>query len=615
MNMNRLALSAAALSMSLSLLAQQQEKPLLDIGGNIISLQEFEAVYNKNHNIGQTDISRQEYLELFTRYKLKVVEAKALGLDTTKSYKEECDFYYNELAEPYLTDTAAISAARNVIRERMKEEIDASHILVQLDPKATPADTLKAYQRISDALSRVRKGEDFNEVAAQCSDDPSAVKNKGRLRYFSALQMVAPFEDMAYATPVNQVSSIFRTQFGYHILKEHDRRAFAGEVMVSHIMKVVPRNATDEQRQQIKQTIDSLYQVVSQGADFMEVAARNSDDRQSARQGGIMPWFQESNVIPEFSKPAFALKNIGDVCAPIQTPFGYHIIKLIDKRSERPAETVNRMIDNAIRNGHRIGSAGKEAKGSQLIKEYNFQWNKELSSQFADIILTVENDSTKEAEIKALNGTLATYTGGTLEPEDIKLTDVHWNPILSKSENLHRYAGELMLKYEKTRLMQKYPEFRYTMQEYYDGLLVFEINQRVIWNDTTIDSLAIAKQYAAQPERYSKGGSFEGKIYFFDEPLTDKQIEKLRNGDKKLAKQAINVVEGRQEQGGIYDDIIWPLEASRYDIAVGTVTNGEVEPLAKMRGLIISDCQHFKENEWISELEKKYNPKQLTKLK
>ncbi len=614
--MKRISISAVALALTIAAQAQIQEKPLLEINGTVIPQEEFETIYKKNYNIGQVEISRKEYFDLFTNYKLKVAEAKALGLDTLKSYKDECDFYYNELSQQYLTDTAALKAARNVIRDRMKEEIDASHILIRVDPKASPADTIKAYERISDALTRVRKGEDFNEVAVQCSDDPTVAKNKGRLHYFTALQMVAPFETAAYSTPVNQVSGIFRTQFGYHILKVHDRRAFGGEVLVAHIMKVCQRGASDEQRAKAKAQIDSLYTLIVGGADFAQLAARNSDDRQSAMQGGMMQWFTESAIIPEFSKPAFALKNVGDVCAPIETPFGYHIIKLIEKRSERPESTVNRMIENAIRNGHQVGQAGVNAKGTQLMKEYNFQWDKTLSAKFAEIMGSVAADSVKEAKLKELNAPIATYTGGTVDPEQLKVSDIHWNPVLPVSENLKKFGIDTMLKYEKTRLTQKYANFKYTMQEYYDGLLVFEMNQRVIWNDTTIDSAAIAKQYAAYPERYSKGGTFDGKIYFFSEPLSDKQLEKLKaSSDKKVVKLATKVVEGPQTQGGIYDDIIWPLEQSSYTVAVGTTTAGELEPLEKVRGSVISDLQHFKEKEWIAQLQAKYEPKVLSKIK
>ncbi|MBP5365949.1 MAG: peptidylprolyl isomerase [Bacteroidales bacterium] len=596
----------------------QKETPLLKIGNKTTSLEEFEFIYKKNNDVAQVALPRNEYYDLFVNYKLKVAEAIALGLDTTKEYKDDCEHYLNEIAKPYLTDTNAVNVAKAELKARFDEEIDASHILVRLDENATPEDTLNAYLRIADARRRIIDGETFETVAMQCSDDPSVANNQGRLGYFSALQMVTPFEDAAYNTPVGKVSDIFRTQFGYHFLKVHDRRPFSGEVHVAHIMKQIPRNASKEAIEKIEKQTDSIYNRILQGDDFGDLARRFSDDRQSAVNGGEMQWFAANQIIEEFSSVAFALEQNGQVSKPFRSPFGMHIIKRIDKRDKRSEREVNSLIDRAMRGGHPIAQIGRKTKAHQLMKEYGLNWNADVRSQIETIILSNEPDTTKSRKLNEITTPLATFgTDGQLTTELLARRLRVWNHAATPSENFDRYAVEEILKYEKNHLAQKYPAFRYTMQEYYDGLLVFEINQKTIWNETDIDSTELAELYNANKARYSSGGTFDGNIYFCNDTKTAKELAKqLKNNKiKPNGKKLFKTVSGHQTQGGIYDDIIWPNIQSDYVVLDGKTTNGEPIPFEQIKGQLISDLQQRTEAKWVADLKKKYQPKTISKNK
>ena len=117
----------------------------------------------------------------------------------------------------------------------MQEEVRASHILINVKPEALPKDTLSAYNRIMEIKSKALGG-DFASLAADYSEDPTAKANKGNLGYFTALQMVFPFETAAYTANVGQVVGPVRTRFGYHLIRVTERRPARGEVEVSHIM-------------------------------------------------------------------------------------------------------------------------------------------------------------------------------------------------------------------------------------------------------------------------------------------------------------------------------------------------------------------------------------------
>lgn len=607
---------ATAMMLSLASVGQKKETPLLKIGNNVISREEFEFVYEKNNSAAQLPISKKEYFELFVNYKLKVAEGKAWGLDTTKQYKNETDYFFEELSRPYYEDTVAQKEAIALMRSRLKEEVDASHILIKIADNASPADTLAAYNKALSARDEIASGADFVAVARRVSDDPSAKQNGGRLGYFTAMQMVEEFEDAAFTTKVGEMSGVFRTQFGYHFLLVHDRRRFPGEVKVAHIMKIFPRNATAADVNSLKTSIDSVYELVKQGDDFAELAKRYSDDKQTGMRGGEMPWLSESRLnegFREFGRQAFALEHSGDVSQVFKTAFGWHIIRLIDKRTERPDSELDNMIDNAMRRGHRVGAAGYDARASKLLKEYSFTWNDKVMQTVTGIMMQQVSDSTKKAQLANIKEPLATYSKKHRLMASDKEVEAHWTSGQAPCKIFAGLARDIIMQHERTMLMEKYPDFRYTMREYYDGLLVYEMNKKVVWNKNDIDAEALKALYENNKPRYSKGGSFCGTIYFCDDESTATKVEQMSD-ETKAEKMAVRVVKGEQKQGGIYDDYIWPLVKSKYIVVKGVRTDGEVVPMEQIKGQLTSDYQQLEEQKWVKQLRDKYKPKQVGKL-
>ena len=231
-------LAGLALLLLTGISVAAQNKFVVTIGPEKITKEEFTANYLKNNTnvLDKKDIKTPgEYLDLYIKFKLKVMEAEALGYDTIRSFRDELEGYRKEMARPYLTDISFNEEMVKTAYYRMKNERSVSHILIRATPEASPSDTLTAWKKINDVRKKILEGADFGEMAAKYSEDPSAVQNKGLLGYFTAFQMVFPFEDMAFRTPVGQVSEIVRTRFGYHIIKVHDERPVPGEIKVAHI--------------------------------------------------------------------------------------------------------------------------------------------------------------------------------------------------------------------------------------------------------------------------------------------------------------------------------------------------------------------------------------------
>lgn len=585
---------------------------LVKIGDSSYSLEEFEYIYNKNSSNSQLPISKEEYLELFINYKLKVAEAHSLGLDTNADLLSEIAELETELVTPYLQDTSAVTAYAQMLKSRLDEEIDASHILISVKPDAPMSEVTKAYERAKAARDRVLSGEDFNAVASKVSEDPSAKVNGGRLGYFSALRMVTEFEDMAYSSKVGDVTDIFRTSFGWHFMKIHDRRPYSGKIQVAHIMKGLPRNASQEMIGKARQQVDSLYERIKAGDDFSELAMKYSDDRQSAQYGGVMPWFGKNEIVAPFGGMSFALKADGDVSEPFATPFGLHIVKRLSLKTTIPNEEKESIIKTIMRSGqHPISNISTTSKVSQLKSVYGYKLNEAMSEEVINIMNSDMSDSAKICMLRTLPEPLAIYNGGTVEALAIKQK---WDKSVLPSANFDKIAQEVLFKLEGQRLARENTTYKYTMQEYKDGFLVFEINQRYIWQDLKdkADTTKLVSLYENNQARYSKTGSFDGDIYFFS---SKKDCKKAKKNNSLASKLAFKVVSGKQEKGGIYDDIIWGILPSEYVLVVGQRTEAEVLPYEQVKSRLIADYHQLKEQEYVNTLREKYNPKVVSKLK
>ncbi|MBT6439424.1 MAG: peptidylprolyl isomerase, partial [Flavobacteriales bacterium] len=337
-----------------ALLAQKGEDILMTIGGDPVSIGEFENIYNKNNSNlqDQNEQSLDDYVDLFINFKLKVKEATVLKMDTDKAFINELAGYRKQLAKPYLEDREITEQLIKEAYDRMKFDVKAKHILVVVPSDATPADTMKAYARIKVLRQKAtKKNSDFEKIMRE-SKTPDKAKDKEviaeDLGYFTAFQMVYNFETAAFNTPVGEVSKVIRTRFGYHILKVYDKRESRGEIKAAHIMVSTPKAMTADQAVQKKAKIDEIYGKLKAGEDFKQLAKLYSEDKGSAKRGGELPWFGSGRMVEEFETAAFALKADGDIAAPINTKYGWHIIKRVERKETKSFEDSENEIKNKI---------------------------------------------------------------------------------------------------------------------------------------------------------------------------------------------------------------------------------------------------------------------------
>lgn len=465
--------------MCLNGFSQKKQTTLFSIDNTPFYTQEFLENYNKNTTlISDADNSIDSYLKLFINYKLKVKEAKELKLDTFPSYITELNEYKNRLIQPYLKDENITKKLVSEAYNRLQKEVNASHILLFLKPDATPKDTLVAYSKLIEARKLIVKGTSFSEVAKQFSEDPSAQQNGGNLGFFTALQMVYPFENAAYSTPVDSISKPFRTQFGFHIVQVHEIRPALGEVEVAHIM------IQNKESNTAKSKIDSLYNLLQNNKErFSELAIEFSEDKATAFKGGKLNKFSYEKMVEGFSKVAFGLKNVGDMSKPFKTEYGWHIVKLLKNYPIDSFDAIKTSLTQRVERDNRSNLIGQSVI-NRLLKSYKIKVNNKVLNQF-----------------KTKDWRTFTYSNAVLLTiEDKKMYPVDFVKFLKSNKNyavssaFNKFKEQEVLNYYKENIAFSNKEFATTYNEFKEGLLLFDLLEQKVWEKSK-DSVALLNYF------------------------------------------------------------------------------------------------------------------------
>ena len=613
-----------------------QTETLMTIDNNKVSKYEFSRIYEKNKtNLSTGEVtSLNDYLELFINFKLKVYEAEKVGLDTMSGFVKEFEGYKKQLAKPYLLDGKVNEQIIKEAYDRMQLEVRASHILIKLSGNAFPKDTLKAYNKALEIKRRILNGEDFEVVAKGSSDDPSVKDNGGDLGYFTVFQMIYPFESAVYETEIGEVSDPVRTRYGYHIVKVTDKQNARGQIKVAHIMVTTPVGSTEKAIKEKKELINTIYHKIKQGEDFKELAMQYSDDKGSARNGGDLPWFGVGRMVKEFETAAFNLTFDGEVSQPVQTGFGWHIIKRIG-RKEIPSfeDARNEIIRKSTRDQR--ADVARNALIEQLKAEYNF-------SERVENIPVVYDTTANEYIVKLkflesdvnLGDTLFSFLDKVYFENDFieyAHNKAHNNQCSAiEYKNLYEdFKSEKILQVEEDLLINKYPEYRLLLQEYHDGMLLFEITDKQVWQKAINDSIGLKKFYKGNKKNYMWDERWDGTIFICKNKdvahRVSKIIHKSSYGRKVTQEDLLKEINKDSEfltiESGVFskgdnkivDKLIFGVdlkELSSDNILIkGHKIKSKLKTLDEARGAVISDYQDYLEKQWIGKLRKQYNIK------
>jgi len=616
---------------SLNAFSQDKKATILTIDGEAVTLEEFDNIFRKNNRDSViTQTALDEYMQLFINFKLKVKEARALGLDTVAKFKTELEGYRAQLARPYLTDTDVLNELMHEGYDRLNQEIHASHILIKCEPNASPEDTLKAFNKAMDIRNQILNGSDFSIVAKDRSEDPSAKDNGGDLGYFTAFQMVYPFEDAAYKANKGDITMPVRTRYGYHIIKIIDKRSARGEIHVAHIMIKEKKEEGGAANAEAKAT--EIYQKLLAGEKFEDLSAKFSDDGSSAKKGGELPWFGTNKMVIEFEDASFALKTDGDISAPFKTSYGWHIVKGLGYKPVASYQEMEKEIKGKVSKDQRAEKT-KASFVAKLKKQYNFSYNQEVANLIAAKADTNVFNGTMKLKKKELKMVLCTVDGKSYKVSDFQKSITSRMRVKTKQtpaeyvlEETKMFAENSLLKYEDGKLEGKYDAFRLLMNEYREGILLFELTDQKVWTKAVKDTTGLQAYYNTNKANYMWPERAEVAIYSCANGDIANKVRmllaegadnvKIANEINKDTQLNLQVEEGlfAKEDKEILSQVAWKAGISEninYNnqvviVLIKNVVASTPKKLNESKGLVTSDYQTYLEEQWIKELRAKY---------
>ena len=588
---------------------------------------EFMYLYKKNH-LKPDDFSEgkiNEYLNLLVNFKLKVTEAKARGLDTTATFQKEFKSYSDELKKPYIAEKDVLDRLTKEAYQRLQEEVKASHILISMKPDATPEDTLTAYDKITSIRARITDGKGFEKMASEISEDPSAKTNEGNLGYFTALQMVYPFEQEAYTLKVGEISQPVRTRFGYHLIKVTDRRPARGEVEVSHI---ILRSGLGDNTK-VKNKIFEIFEQLQGGRNWDELCKEYSDDLATKNSGGRLRPFAVGTLagVPEFEAVAFSLKEPGEISDPFQSNFGWHIMRLEKKIPVPPFSEVEKSLRNKVGRDERVKLADLKLL-EEKKKQYKFIEDAQLLKWFMD-----RADSNLQKGKWKFNGDDAFKSEKLFSIQSSDYSAGEFATFILKNQNVTSLAGmpymlqlynqfveEKINEAEETKLKAENPDFRNLLTEYNEGILLFTIMEKEVWNKGPGDSVELKRTYEGNKDRYKAGERARARIFSSTNKKFIEDIKKkVADGDSLGVddlKGLKSIVPWRNLERGenkVIDKVSWAiglhdvqLEETYYLVEIESLIPSGIKSFDEARPQVIADYQSALENKWIEELRLKY---------
>lgn len=605
---------------------------IMTVNGVDVPRSEFEYLYNKNSQQQINPQTLDEYVEMFKLYKMKVADAKAEGIDTTAAFLKETAQYRHDLAAPYLTDSVYINQLVKEAYDRSLEEVEAYHIMLFKTRDAAVNASLR--QRADSLRDVLRGGGDFADLAVRYSQDRGSKNRGGWMGWIVAGAYPAAFELEAYSLPEGAISDVVESPVGYHILKGGKHRKARGKVQVSHILKLT-QGKDDAGMAQAKKEIDSLYNVVKSAPEtFNAVASANSEDRGSARQGGMLPWFGAGEMVAEFDSVAFSLAD-GEISEPVKTTYGYHIIRRYDSQEVPSLEKMKPQAIARITNpqdprfklvrDRQTAAFAKKHKGSLNAKTVA-ALRADVERQGLDSLLFAKWTVAPSGDLP-----VASIDGKARKVSDFMSAISYLrvpasaNAVEAFDDTLDTYYNSLLVDAEELSLEQSEPDYRNLLKEYIDGSLLYEVSVRKVWDKAAKDTEGLRSFFERNRDNYkwtephAKG--------FLVQASNDSVAGLIRERAAQLAPDTLVQTLRREFKGNIavdkvlvskgtnamVDNIMFgapQVQPSNVKYKVYFMINPRVlmepEEVNDVKGLVTSDYQNEFQAEWENELRRKY---------
>lgn len=632
--------------LSTSIWAQANDPVVMKINGKDIKKSEFEYIYNKNNNEEAIDKrSLDEYITLFKDFKLKVAEAETQGMDTTAAFFKELNEYRSQLAKSYLetekNDQLIVDSYK-----RANEWSEISIILLaypQLGENkpftVTPADTLALYKKALDVRSKaLKKGAKFEDLVKEYTFDERSKEGDrpGYLGWFSGLKLAPVLEIALAQTPKGSISKPVRTPQGYYLFNVLNKKADPGEVNAAHILIKSASTDTDSLQAVAQAQVAEVLQKLKDGVDFGDLAKEYSQDPGSAAEGGNLSWFSFGQMVPEFNETIFAMKEIGEVSQAVKTQFGYHIIKLLGKRPSAPLDELRSQLETKL---ERSGSFNTlHQPGIDKLKaEYPYKVNTAAYKLLQNAANSLyPTDSLYLTQFENNQETLLTVAGQNISiaqfVDYLKNNPRSYFNLTTETlkEKFDSFEYQTLIDTEDKNLENKYPEFKNLVQEYHDGILLFEVSNKEVWDKASADTEGLEKFFEANKSNYTwDEPHWKGYVVWVKNAKLQKKIQKAiakmpyeaaakylidnyKNEADSLSQIKIEKGLFTKGQNPFVDEAFF--NQGKAELPAGYtgffLTGVSLPTLPEnytdVRGLVITDYQDYLEHEWLQQLNAKY---------
>lgn len=635
---------------SLIMAQSYTKKTLITLGDKEVTVKEFMDTYEKN-NVNTEVIDKKnvdEYLKLYIDFKLKVAEAEDLKMDTAASFIKELNNYRQQLAKPYFSNDDITDELVKEAYERMQYDINAAHILIKCDVNAVPADTMAAYKKAMSIRERALKGEDFGELAAELSDDPSARDydeipgvrkaykgNHGELGYFTVFDMVYPFETGVYNTPEGSISMPVRSSFGYHIIKVNSKTPASGYIRAAHIFLAVDPNDPTKTDSIVKIKAQNIYnEVVNDDKNWTDYVRRYSDDKGTLANNGVLSPFRVNQIVPEFITVVKSLQP-NQISEPVKTSFGYHIIKLVGSTTPGTFEYEQEKIKEKVERDMR-GQLSEEIAMRRIMKDNNFKENTKVKDAFiATIDSTIIEGKYAVAEKVNVKQVLFSTKDKSWTVQDFvdyiyakQKRQGFLTPAAYAYQLYDDYLQQEVFAYEDSKLEEKYPDFKALVQEYHDGILLFSLMENQVWNKAAEDTLGLQDYYERNKESYMWNDRVRAIVVTCQRKDNVEEIKNLvvegievdslrayfrENKSQASARYTFyqkgdNVnVDATEWKEGVVELYPSKVDNSTQIVKIVEVRQPEPKTFKEARGVVTSGYQAELEAQWLEQLREKYS--------
>ena len=637
--------SILAFLLILPLFTTAQDDPVLfTVEDNPVHLSEFEYIYNKNNGAGAdySQASLEEYLDLYIKFKLKVQRAKDLKLDTVPSLQRELEGYRRQLANSYLTDKEVSDRLSRELYDRMKADVEVSHILIALPKNPTKEEADKARAKAESIKSFIDLGSSFEDMAAEHSEDKNSKNKKGYIGFVTAMlpNGFYELENAIYTLKPEEISAPLRTSVGYHIVKVHGSRPARGKIEAAHIL--IRKKSKHGPDPDAESRIDSIYGLLQAGYKFESLARQFSEDKSSNNKGGNIGIFGINRFERGFEDAAFALENEGDYSRPIETKIGWHIIKLIDRKELETYERLKRRLQSDIAKDDRYNIA-QNSMIERIKSENNFTYDQEnlmsftdsLSSDFLTYKWKVPGDLAvvRLFQLGDKSFTTRDFAKFLRTNSRSRLRMNNNTPLAEAVKALFdEYVKNECIKFEEANLEDKYPDFKALMREYEEGIMLFEATKLAVWDRASQDTTGLKAFYEANKENYMWGAranmenitlsgvdaKMANKIYkkAMGSDLVklkgkyNRKSEVITHSSALLEKDQFDKIGGIEFSKGAMSELIYNEEDRTATFKLVTdIVAPTVKRMYEARGYIIADYQDHLERLWVEELRNAYEVK------